>query len=272
MRQWLVALLGPKGPPAYRDEGGAANFAARVTAEHTDAFRLHSEAAILVEDAFTTPHVHGDEIGLTLDMLLLQGRNAHLSVWRLCQLALIEDAATITRRLLELEISAAYVLRNNGQEARETAGRYLAFMWRGFPANLRSLLPSDITEFWLEIEQKYDALIPAKAKRWAKPWRDMFTESGNPHRYDGEDGEYAFLSAIAHGLPDEQILNFARPRIRLTPPHHVSTLLLSASIFYLQLARLWNDVHHLIDVARLDELQNRVQSAMERILEEPPRT
>jgi len=268
MCQWLVNLFKQKkGSPPLRAGDGLATVIARITAEHDGAFRLHSETAILVEDAFTTAHSHDDEVGLTLDMLLLQGRNAHLSVWQLCQLAFVEDAATIARRLLELEITAAYVLRNKAREAHETAGRYLAFMWRGFPANLRALLPPNISDFWLDIERRYDALIPAGAKRWAKPWRDMFVETDNEHRYTGD---YAFLSAIAHGLPDEQILNFARERIRLTPPHHVSTLLLAASSFYLRLARLWNDVHHLIDLERLGDLENRLQAAMDAMLGEPP--
>jgi len=239
------------------DHPNVRKYITTVREAHSSAFALHSETAILLEDAMTTPHPHKDELGLTLDMLFVQGHKAHISVMRLAELALVEDAATITRRLLELSIQAAYITEPPDDKGRRRrAGMYLAFMWRQFPRRFRESFPSTLKAQWSKFARSYGRFVRAKAKTWGPNWKEMFEQTGHLSTYTSD---YAFLSAIAHGRPDEQIIAFSGPTIRVTPHHHVSGLLIFASRYYLGLGMLWSSVHQLLPDAAAEDLLRRLR-------------
>jgi hypothetical protein len=246
-RQWLLV-----------DHPNVRRFITTVRQAHASAFALHSETAILLEEAMVTPHAHRDELGLTLDMLFVQGHKAHLSVMRLAELALVEDGATITRRLMELGIQAAYITNPpDDQGKHRRAGKYLAFMWRQFPRRFRETFPPHLKAQWSQFARSYGRFVSAKAKTWGPNWKDMFEETGNLRTYTSD---YAFLSAIAHGRPDEQILAFSGPTIRVTPHHHVSGLLIYASRYYLGLGMLWSSFHNLLPEPAVEALSRKLRA------------
>ena len=233
-------------------------FITTVREAHAPAFALHSETAILLEHALGTPHPHRDELGLTLDMLLVQAYKAHTSVMRLAELGLVEDGATITRRLLELSIQAAYITDPPDEKGRlRRAGTYLAFMWRKFPRRFREAFPVTLKTHWSRIARSYGRFVRARAKTWGPNWKEMFEQTGHLRTYTSD---YTFLSAIAHGRPDEQILTFSAPTIRITPHHHVSGLLIFASRYYLGLGMIWNTVHGLIPEPTVEDLSKRLRA------------
>jgi hypothetical protein len=220
-------------------------FKEKVRRAHAVAFQLHLDTGELVEAALLTAHDYPNEIALVLDMLLLQGYKAHMSVMLLCDHALVEDAATITRRLLELSVQAAYITAPSSEPERQRrAGRYLAFIWRRFPPRFRSKLPRPVRVEWSRIARRYGRWVPRKAKRWGPDFRKMFEEVGQPKTYDTD---YAFLSSISHGRPEEQVIAYSQPSIRVTPHHHVSTILVFASRYHFALAGHWDGYYGLLD-------------------------
>jgi hypothetical protein len=240
------------------DHPNVRKFITTVRGAHPAAFALHSRTAVLVEEGLVSEHPHGNELGLTLDMLLVQGYKAHLSVMRLCELALVEDAATITRRLLELSIQAAYITHPTDEKLKlRRAGQYLAFMWRKFPRRFRAGFPGKLKAQWSNIARSYGRFVPQRARSWGPNWRDMFEQTGNLANYTSD---YAFLSAIAHGRPDEQIIAFAASKVKITPHHHVSGLLIFASRYYLGLGILWHLHHHQLDERKAGELLEDLSS------------
>jgi hypothetical protein len=73
-----------------------------------------------------------------LDMPFVQGFKAHVSTYQLATLAQVEDAATIIRQSLEVAVQAICLGRGSSKERRKRGGRFLAFLWVKWPAQLRA--------------------------------------------------------------------------------------------------------------------------------------
>lgn len=96
-------------------------FRRQITVKYRPAFELHSDVEQVMQAAATTPRGLPDEVSRAVDMLFIQAFKAHLSVGELAELALVEDAATIVRRLLELGIQAVYIARDSEEATRRSA-------------------------------------------------------------------------------------------------------------------------------------------------------
>jgi hypothetical protein len=219
---------------------------------HAEAFAIHRDIAVTLEDAMLVPRVHPDEVSVVLDMLMVQAYKAHLSVSLLSEHAMVEDAATIARRLLELSVQAVYIAADDQPRVcQRRAGRYLAFLWRKFPRRFRKDFPSKAKTRWSGYARKYGRFVRKKAKFWGPNWKDMFIAIGSEKLYNTD---YALLSAVAHGSPDEQVLTFSATTVKVHAHHHVSTLLVFASKYYLTVVEQWNRQFNLVEPANLDRM------------------
>lgn len=187
-----------------------------------------------------------------VDFLVVQAYKAHDAVAELAEVGLAEDAATVTRRLLELGVQAVYIGADSEAPVCEArAGRYLAFLWRNMnPAAKRHVL-GDARTYWEDIEATYGNGIPPKATRWGPTMREMFKYA---EREDTYQEDYSLLSQIAHGLPEEFILYHGIERFPLRSTLHIPGILLFASRYYLGVVDVWNRHFALASEAEIKEL------------------
>ena len=98
---------------------------------------------------------------MVIDTLMLQAFKSYGAVALLAQHGLMEDSATIARRLLELSVQAVYIGAESEDRLRERkAGRYLSFMWRQLPRKIKHRLPAPIRAQWTAIARKYARFVP----------------------------------------------------------------------------------------------------------------
>jgi hypothetical protein len=165
---------------------------------------------------------------------------------------MVEDAATIARRLLELSVQAVYIAADDEPRVcRRRAGSYLAFLWRKFPRRFRQNFPAQAKARWSGYARKYGRFVRKNAKAWGPHWKQMFIAIGAEKLYNTD---YALLSSIAHGSPDEQVLTFSATTVKVHAHHHVSALLVFASRYYLTIAEQWNRHFNLVDPSNLDRM------------------
>ena len=150
-------MSGPQPVSQYRLE---------VRNAHAEAFTIHRDVAVTLEDAILAARAHPDELAVVLDMLMLQGYKAHLSVSVLSEYAMIEDAATIARRLLELSVQAVYISADdNPKVCQRRAGSYLAFLWRKFPRRFRQNFPAQAKARWCGYAGSMAASLKRRLRR-----------------------------------------------------------------------------------------------------------
>ena len=196
-----------------------------------------------------------------LDFLFVQAYKAHDAVAILAAEGLVEDGSTVTRRLLELGIQAVYIGADSEPlECQSRAGRFLAFLWREANSAAKDLLTPEVRAYWGDIDRQYGHLIDPKAKRWGPSLRDMFKYAELDETYT-ED--YALLSRIAHGGPEEFILQYARETFRLRSTLHLPVTLLFASRYYVGVFDIWNRHFRIADEAVIEELLKRLGDSAE---------
>ena len=104
-------------------------YRAAVWKRHQAWFEHHHRVAQALEIAVQTPRPYPTHVHLVLDMLMLQGLKSHAAVSLLAQHGLMEDTASVARRLMELAVQAAYIgLESDEPERRRRAGCHAAFM------------------------------------------------------------------------------------------------------------------------------------------------
>jgi hypothetical protein len=232
------------------------SYIARVTAAHRPAFDLWRDIASTYQQAQATPRGRPTDLHIVLDMLLLQASNARAALAILSMHGLLEDAATLARRLLEISIQATYIAGDDTEATRaRRAGSYLAFLWRRLPRRTKRLLPDLLRAEWSQTARRFGRFVRAKAKRWGPDWRTMFRECNAEDLYDSD---YAFLSEIAHGSPAEQILRFSAEQIRAHDDRHVSTLLVYGSKYLAVAGEHWNTLFAIVPTATVTSLRDRL--------------
>ncbi len=227
-------------------------FRAAVRAKHSAAFSLHRDVAALLETAIEQPRhlLVDDVVSRAADMLMVQAYKAHGSVYFLAVRAHVEDAATITRRLLEIAVQLTYIAGHGDPEVhRQRAGQFLAYFWESIPDGWRRKFPMSERTAWETLHQTHRHLL--RKKRWGPTFIEMFQDIG---RSDTYDEDYSLLSNIAHGTPSSLVLDYAEPVVKLHSDVHVPLVLVFASRYSLALARHWNDVFHIIPDGELSGL------------------
>jgi len=229
----------------------------KVIAAHPAAFQLHTEIGSTLQDATKTSRAHPTEAHIVLDMLMIQAGKAHAAVSILAQHGMMEDTATIARRLMELGVQALYIGgESEKKERQKRAGTYLAFMWRQLQPRIKHRLPPGARHAWSTIARRYGRFVRSTAKTWGPNWRDMFRAIGNEPLYVKD---YSFLSAIAHGRPDNQFFTFSSSTIRVHGHEFAPALLNYSSRYYLVVAEQWNRCFNILAQESFDRL---VRAAM----------
>ena len=242
-------------------------FRQQVIEAHRPAFELHSKIAATFEAAIGNSRRHPQLVDLVLDMLMLQAHKSYGAVALLGQHGLLEDTATISRRMMELGVQAVYIgAQSDRQLGERRAGMYLAFMWRNIAPRHRDRLPLGIRNQWADIAKQYGEFVSENARAWGPNWRDMFTAIGAEDLYL-ED--YSLLSGFAHGSPEHQIFAFSEPTIRLHRHDFVSILIAYSSRYYLMVAEPWNARFNLAAPARINELRSAVLAFRSRAESDP---
>lgn len=228
----------------------------QVKARHRDAFDLWLAAASLYRTAQETARPRPTDLHIVLDMLLLQASNAHTALGLLAQHGLQEDGATLARRLMEISIQTTYIAADEDARVRaQRAGKYLAYLWRRLPRRVKHRLPPSLRAEWSRTCRRFGRLVPEKAKRWGPNMRTMFREC---HAEDLYLTDYSFLSEIAHGSPEEQILRFSASQIRAHDHQHVSPLLVYGSKYLAIVGEHWNGVFGILPASDVDALRDKL--------------
>jgi hypothetical protein len=94
-------------------------FRTAIRTKYPEAFLLHHNVAAALEPAIEKPHRLADEVTRATDMLMVQAYKAHASVYLLAVRAQVEDAATITRRLLEIAVQTIFITGDSDTEVRK---------------------------------------------------------------------------------------------------------------------------------------------------------
>jgi hypothetical protein len=114
-------------------------------------------------------------------------------------------------------------------------------------------MPPHIRGVWESISNATGPLPPGRP-RWGPTFKQMFEYAGLDDTYK-ED--YTFLSTLAHGSSEEQIVLFSLPTIQIRPTHQVGMLLVFASRYYLAVAEIWNRASHAIEPSEFAALAER---------------
>ncbi len=234
----------------------AAAYRRTVLEAHPEEFRIHHEVAALLEAAVLEVREHPTLVHIVTDMLMLQSMKSHAAISLLCQHGLMEDSATLARRLLELSIQAVYIGAETEEKTRrQRAGAYLAYLWRQLPRRIKQRLPDLIRARWTSIGRGYGRHVRRGAVRWGPRFITMFEEVGSGDLYRSD---YAFLSAIAHGSADSQVFDFSADAVRIHRHDFVPVLLIYSSRYYLVTAQQWQREFGIVDAAELERLSGEV--------------
>lgn len=244
------------GSPVSAADQDLTKYRTGVWERHKNWFEFHHEVAAALEAAVKQPRTYPTHVHLVLEMLMLQGLKSHAAVSLLAQHGLMEDAASATRRLMELAIQAGYIgLESDEKERRRRAGRLAAFMWRRVPDRFKRRLPDEVRKMWVGLGRGYGRYVPANARRWGPTFFDMFVELGQEELYRQD---YSFLSGLAHGTSDHQVFQFATMPFRIHRDDHASVLLRYSSRYYLALAYAWNKAFDVLAETDFDEFTERM--------------
>jgi len=228
----------------------------QVLATYPVEFTIYNDIAGPLEDAIRLPRRHRTLVHLVLDMFMIQGLKSHATVSLLAQHGLMEDAATIARRLLELSVQAVYIGAESVERERlRRAGKYLAYLWRQLTPTLKKRLPPGIRKNWTDWARRYGRFVPLRAKRWGPDFRTMFREVGSEDLYLTD---YAFLSSMAHGAADSQVFQYSVRRVRIHRHDFVPILLVYSSRYYMVIAEQWNRVFGMLSDDTFTRLTKRV--------------
>jgi hypothetical protein len=231
-------------------------YAAKVIERHRPAFELWEATSMLYRSALHVPRTRSNDVAMVLDMLMLQAYNSHTALSLLAEVGLIEDAATVARRLLEIAVQATYIAAEAEIAVRERrAGMFIAFMWRQLPSRIKHLLPAPVRAEWSAVAKKHGRFVPAKAKRWGPDFRAMFVACGAETLYQTD---YKFLSGMSHGAPETHIMRFSEQSVRAYDDQHVSVILLYGSKYLAITGEHWNDVFNVVSAHDVTSLRDRL--------------
>ncbi len=117
-------------------------------------------------------------------------------------------------------------------------------------------MPTRLVAAWLRFLDVADEATLVALPRAKRPnFQQIFEDIGQREAYEID---YRFLSAIAHGNPDDQILQYSGNRIRLRLEEHLPSLLLYSTRYYAAAFGVWNSLFELMPTADVDALTTRL--------------
>jgi hypothetical protein len=232
-----------------------AEFRARIQAKYAAEFGLYFEILNILEQAYRQQVSLPTDVHRTVDMLMLQSCRAYSSIYLLAVPAHIEDAAIITRRLMEIAVHAGFIIEppdESGQ--RERARKYLVGLWFETPESVKDVLSPDYRAAWQQYYTEHKHLLPKQSRSGDASLWNMFRELG---REDSYIQDYTFLSGIAYGNPPNLIYDYRHFSVEVRPDRLIPFILRYASRYCLTTTLIWNHLFGVIDDAILDALIQR---------------
>jgi hypothetical protein len=233
-------------------------FRAAVIARHAPAFELHQKVLVEMERAINKDRDLSDLVSRAVDMLFVQAFKSLTSARELASLALSEDAATLTRRLMELAVRSIFIARDSEEQTRlDRAGSYLADLWSEWPADSRAVIPEAERKAWETIASAYPQR-DANGKRRRRPTiKEQFEYAEQPETYTQD---YSYLSSISHGLPPAFVHQYSQGIVQIHDDREVPRLLVFATSYGLVTFLVWQEHFGIPDVPA-EELMVRVRTA-----------
>lgn len=239
----------PLSPQQFRDA---------TIARHRAAFDLHETVLREMERAITRGRDLSDVVSRAVDMLFVQAFKSLTAMGELSKLALTEDAATITRRLMELAVWTIFIARDSEPDAcRDRASSYLASLWEEWPLELRAAIPQPERAAWEAIAAAYPAVDSEGKRRHRPSFKELFEYAEHPDTYKLD---YSHLSSISHGRPSSFVHYYSRGVVQIHDDREVSGLLVYAASYALVTFLIWQE-HFGITGVPADELLARVKKA-----------
>ncbi|MGH2372433.1 MAG: DUF5677 domain-containing protein [Gemmatimonadales bacterium] len=239
-------------------------FRKRIADKYPAQLGVHGEVTTVLESLVSRPRYLADIVHRAVDMLFTQAFKSHVSMHELATLALVEDAATVIRRLLELCVQAIWIARDSSEDVRRRrAGMFLAFLWHKWPTDLKDRIPQAERDAWEAVLATYGNDFGADRKQWGPNFGQIFDALEESDLAAGEPkgsyrDNYAYLSNVAHGSPPSLVHTYAQPVIQLHDDRLVPQMLVFASMYSLATAMVWNDLFQLCDSSLLVKLRDKV--------------
>jgi hypothetical protein len=228
---------------------------ALVQKRHEPAFILCEDVVAAVKPAISRPRRPTHAVPRALELLMHQAHNTLVSVYILSLRALTEDAATLTRRLLEIAVTAGYITHGVSPTDRaERAGCYLSRLWEDMPDDLRKTVPARERSRWQAFVGRHRKRFPHNGPCRRPRFIDMFKAIGQDQTYKAD---YSLLSSITHASPSSLIQVHASQPIPMRDDTQVSTMIVFSCRYYLAVADLWNRSLHLMPARALKPVIQR---------------
>jgi len=213
-------------------------FQAEVRRRHRPAFILCEDVVATLKHAISKPRRLSRAVPRAFELLMYQAHKSLLATCALSSRALTEDASTLTRRLLEIAVTAGYIAYGTSADERDRrAGCYLSQLWNETPPELRKTIPLGEQRRWHTLvrrhHQRFAHTNPCRLPKFVK----MFVDVEQTQTYEAD---YSLLSSIAHGRAPSLVQDHASCPIPILNDSQVSTILVFACRYYLAVADLWN--------------------------------
>jgi hypothetical protein len=201
-----------------------------------------------------------DLVSRAVDMLFVQAFKSMTSVRELASLALSEDAATLTRRLMELAVRSIFIARDSEEQTRiDRAEAYLAALWNEWPTELRVIIAETERNAWETITSAYPQHDASGRRRRKPSIREQFNYAEQPETYRTD---YSYLSSIAHGLPPAFVHQYSQGIVQIHDDREVPRLLVYSASYGLATFLVWQEHFEIADVPA-ESLMEAVRSARE---------
>ncbi len=224
-------------------------FQVAVRMRHEPAFLLCEDVVATLRPAISRPRRPRRAVPRALEFLMYQAHKTLLSVYVLSSRALTEDAATLTRRLLEIAVTAGYITHATSAADRDRrAGCYLSRLWEQNAVELRQAIPLREQRRWRAFVRSHRKRFPHAGSCRLPRWVKMFGGVGQSQTYEAD---YSLLSSIAHAIPPSLVRDHTRRPVLMLNDTQVSTMLVFACRYYLAVADLWNRRLRLMPVSAL---------------------
>ncbi len=227
---------------------------------HRAGFDLWRFVHETLEDVVIRGRNHKGSFERALDLLFIQAFKSHGSMYSLCVLGHCEDAATITRRILEIALQVGYL--DSEESERENRGQqYLAYFWhltKGILAD--PSLSSENRQRW---QQLYD-----QNKKWLK-----FNKRGRPltnwsglsfanlasklNTQQTYEVDYRFLSNAAHSAAAGSMWNVVGGTPQITDDTFVTPILVYGTRYMLAVTEVWNAHFKLIEESKMEAFRKQ---------------
>jgi hypothetical protein len=216
---------------------------------HPEALDLLQSLVRIFDEALKSKGRPADNFSLVFDTILFQALQSAESVLLLVENGLLDDALTVTRRLMELEIHSRWILADGDATSRDKRIReHLEITMNSFTELTDQQMPAAIEAQWREM-----GIEPSKRRSPTK-WKDKFVAVGAAERYRVD---YKLLSLVAHGSPPALILRFTPEQARQQRLGLCSIILRHAAKHSAMVAALWNIEFEVVPDDEVQALLNR---------------